>query len=333
MRKKTIIVGAGISGLMTARILHDQGWPVTLLEKSRGVGGRMATRRIGECVYDHGAQFFTVRQPQFKRWVQYWRAHGNAVHWCSGFANAAGRWDDDGHPRYRGQPGMTAIPKAIAEDLDVRLNSRVTKVDLVSDSWLIKTERGQALEADILVLSAPIPQSLELLADLSSRIDPDTLNSLNGIKYDRCIALLLELEQASLIPEPGGMQIRGEMIDWLADNVQKGISSHCHNVTVHSSAAFSQKYWESDDVEIAEKLIGAAQKWLGASVRSYQLHRWCYSKPSTTYPERFIHIDEPGHLLFIGDAFAGPRVEGAALSGLSAADDLGTQLSCLTWLA
>jgi predicted NAD/FAD-dependent oxidoreductase len=249
------------------------------------------------------------------------------VHWCSGFADAAGRWDDDGHPRYRGEPGMTAIPKAIAENLDVRLNSRVTMVDLVKNSWLIKTDRGQVLEADILVLSAPIPQSLDLLSDLSKRIDADTLNSLNEIKYDRCITLLLDLEQASLIPEPGGMQIRGETIDWLADNLQKGISPHCNSVTLHASAAFSKKYWESDDVEIAEKLIDASRKWLGSNVRSYQLHRWRYSKPRTTYTDRYLHIDKPGDLLFVGDAFAGPRVEGAALSGLYAADHLVARFS------
>ena len=60
-----IVIGAGISGLAAATELARAGCKTIILEKSRGIGGRMATRRVGAAVCDHGAQFFTVRTRAF----------------------------------------------------------------------------------------------------------------------------------------------------------------------------------------------------------------------------------------------------------------------------
>ncbi|MBA3611032.1 MAG: NAD(P)-binding protein, partial [Rubrobacter sp.] len=102
-----IIVGAGISGLLAATELQAAGWTVTVLDKGRGVGGRMATRRIDGASFDHGAQFFTVRTERFQNLVDGWLAAGAAAEWSRGFPNAAGEGGNDGHPRYRGSNGMT----------------------------------------------------------------------------------------------------------------------------------------------------------------------------------------------------------------------------------
>ncbi len=115
-----IVVGAGISGLLAARELQAEGWRVTVLDKGRGVGGRMATRRLGEGNFDHGAQFFTVRGERFAGLVEDWLAAGVAEEWTRGFADAEGEHNEDGHPRYRGSEGMTSIPKHLARGLDVQ---------------------------------------------------------------------------------------------------------------------------------------------------------------------------------------------------------------------
>ena len=97
-----LIIGAGMSGLLAARRLQQSGLKVTVLDKGRGLGGRMATRRILDGVFDHGAQFFTVRAPAFQDCVDEWLAEGAAQLWATGFASAAGQAPGDGYPRYRG---------------------------------------------------------------------------------------------------------------------------------------------------------------------------------------------------------------------------------------
>ena len=57
------IIGAGMSGLAAARVLSDAGYAVTIFEKSRGVGGRAATRRRAGFIYDHGAQYIRQGNP------------------------------------------------------------------------------------------------------------------------------------------------------------------------------------------------------------------------------------------------------------------------------
>src|ERR671910_2039609 len=100
-----IVVGAGISGLLAAHELQSEGWRVTVLDKGRGVGGRMATRRLGEGNFDHGAQFFTVRDDRFASLVEGWLTAGAAGGWAPGFADTAGGRAGDGHPPHPGSGG------------------------------------------------------------------------------------------------------------------------------------------------------------------------------------------------------------------------------------
>ena len=88
----------------------------------------MATRRVGGGNFDHGAQFFTVRDERFAGLVEGWLGAGVATEWARGFADGEGRPNEDGHPRYRGTEGMTSIPNYIARGLDVRTGERVVKV-------------------------------------------------------------------------------------------------------------------------------------------------------------------------------------------------------------
>jgi len=101
---KITVVGAGLSGLIAARDLASRGHTVVVVDKGRGVGGRLATRRIGDAVFDHGAQFFTVRDARFQAIVDEWLDGGVVRVWCHGFGT-----EQDGFPRYVGTAGMTSI--------------------------------------------------------------------------------------------------------------------------------------------------------------------------------------------------------------------------------
>jgi renalase len=324
-QRSCVVVGAGISGLLAARTLNERGWTVTVLDKSRGVGGRMATRRVGEGNFDHGAQFFTVRDERFAGLVEDWLGAGVATEWTRGFADSKGRPNEDGYPRYRGTEGMTSIPKYISRGLDVRTAERAVRVDDIDDGWEVVCESGSRLAGNALVLTAPVPQALDLASSGSYSLPDGARRHLEAVSYDPCLALMVLLDDSTGVPEPGGMQIKGEPLDWISDNRRKGISE-APAVTVHAGPEWSRSYFEDDEMEITESMISRAGDLLGTdlapSVVETSLARWRYSWVANPHPDPCLVASDNPPLVFCGDAFGQPKVEGAALSGLAAADHL-----------
>ena len=324
-QRSCVVVGAGISGLLVAKALNEKGWTVTVLDKGRGVGGRMATRRIGRGNFDHGAQFFTVRGERFAGLVEDWLGAGVATEWTRGFADPEGRPNEDGYPRYRGTEGMTSIPKYISRGLDVRTGEKAVRVDDTDDGWEVVCESGSRVAGNALVLTAPVPQALDLASSGSYSLPDGARRQLEAISYDPCLALMVLLDGSTGVPEPGGMQIKGEPLDWIGDNRRKGISE-APAVTVHAGPEWSRSHFEDDETAITESMISRAGDLLGTdlspAVVETSLARWRYSWVTNPHPDPCLIASDDPPLLFCGDAFGQPKVEGAALSGLAAADHL-----------
>lgn len=303
-----VIIGAGISGLLLARRLQEAGASVVVLEKSRGYGGRLATKRVGEAVFDQGAQFFTARDPEFAAQAEAWRAAGLVTDWPGA-----------GQARFVGWPAMTAVPKALADGLDIRREHKVTTARRLADrSWELAIENQPSVRAGRLLLTSPVPQSLALLAAGAVPLPAAVHGALSRLTYHPCLALLVLLAGPSAVP-PEGIAFSTGPVRWLADNVRKGIAQNVPAaVTIHAAPDFSEENYGRSEAEIAALLLPVVAPWLGAPVVSATLHRWKFSEPKTTHPERCVWLPELG-LGFAGDAFGGPRVEGAALSGLALA--------------
>ncbi len=326
-QKKTscLIVGGGISGLIIAKTLKKQGIKTIVLDKGRGIGGRLATRKIGNAdqygVFDYGAQYFSVKDPKFQVWVDEWLAAGIITEWCRGF-----RQTDSNYPRYRGVISNRAIAKDLAQDLDIHTSTRVNKITYQDPKWLVATEQDQEFTGDLLVITAPVPQTLELLANSAIAI-PDSIQiKLQQVSYYPCIALLALLNQPSSIPAPGGIFPEQEPLAWIADNQQKQISPE-PALTLHGNTSFSENYWDADNQAIAKTMLSAAKTWIKPdSVIDYQVHRWRYSLVKTTYPEPFCAFPNLP-LVLAGDGFVAPKIEGAALSAIAAAEYIGSYLN------
>ena len=312
-----LIVGAGMSGLMAAHELVKHGLIVRVVDKGRGVGGRMATRRIGEATCDHGAQFMTTKDPVFLKFLEDWKSHDVVREWYRNLPNRA-----DGYPGYRGTNGMTDIPKYLAQDIDVSLNVKVTAISKQTWDWILEFEDGMSVSAESLILTPPIPQSVALLNAGNVELKSNLNAQLTSIKYEPCIAVMATLKGSSNIPEPGGLFLQDNgPISWIADNKMKGISK-APSVTIHASTAYSIKYWDHDRHINGQELLNSAGKLLGSDVIEYQVHKWRYSKPGFIYKDRTVVLSQSPSLLLAGDAFGGPRIEGAALSGILAAQKL-----------
>lgn len=312
-----------MSGLICANLLKDKGLDVIVIDKARGVGGRMSTRRSEsvkhneiQAIYDHGAQFITVRDSRFKKFINEWSSQGFVKEWCRGFPSADDSSRPDGHPRFVGSKGMTIIPKLLSENLDVILNQRVKKIDKVEEHWEVMTEKGDVHRADSLVLTAPVPQSLHMIDNGNFDLDEKIRKQLDEISYYPCIAVLAELNGPSALTSPGGMYIDDPVVSWIADNNQKGISPEAVALTIHTTPEFTEENWEADDKKISDTVIQKVTEYLGSEVVNVQVHRWRYSLPVKVAEQNYLLANQQPPLLFIGDAFGGGRVEGAYISGI-----------------
>jgi predicted NAD/FAD-dependent oxidoreductase len=202
-----LVIGAGVSGLACANALSARGASVRVLEKSRGVGGRCATRRVDGQPVDHGSAFYhgddlqlrelfeSVDAARLDGWPRVVVGEGSP---CQPRAFRAGEW------RLAFREGMTAFPKHLARGLRVDLAGHVREVRRLSGGGLLaRTEDGRDYAAAAVCLCTPAPQALELLPRPGD--GPPELETvrhlLGGVSYVRCLTLLAGFEPKVLAPD------------------------------------------------------------------------------------------------------------------------------------
>jgi renalase len=307
---------------MAARELCQNGFQVWLLEQLPKVGGRMVTQRVDEGVFDYGAQFFTGRSPEFCALIDEMQKARVTRQWYRGYPSPS-ICKDENYPRFCGARGMTDVPQYLAQNLTLHLNETVQRIDWVDEKWRVATDN--VFWADALILTPPAPQSLTFFKG-NFVLPSIARRALEKITYEPCWAVLAQLNGPSQIPAPGALHLEDGALSWIADNHQKGISPRPGGVTIHASGDWTKGHLDYAPEAVTALLVEAAQKYLGRTVITAQAHFWRYAKPLATHDAPFYHVRYPAPLFFAGDAFvspgAGPRVEGAALSGLAAARSL-----------
>lgn len=317
-----IVVGAGVAGLLAARHLRDAGHDVVVVDKGRKPGGRIATRHFTEAVFDHGAQFITATDERFQRLLSDLERRGVVDTWFFGAPEAAAHDTPadapQGHPRFRGVPYQRALAEHLAADLDVRLPVRVTAIHHRDGRWELTTEHRIFSSAG-LVVTAPAPQSLSLVRSVA--LPRALTRRLAAIDYDPCVATMVVLDRAVELGNRGALRLDEEPIAFLGDNHAKG-TSPVPALTIHAGPTSSREWWDHDRDQVGARLLAAAAPWLdGATGRVAATHRWRYSRPAQpTAAGDALVTTVPGPIAFAGDGLGGGRVEGAALSGLAAAE-------------
>jgi renalase len=314
VQKQVVIIGAGLSGLNAAQALSRAGLQPLVLDKGSRPGGRMATRPFEGALFDYGAQFFTVRSEKFASLQRSWEAKGLVRVWSRGFNG-----QQDGHPRYIAPAGMNSLAADLARGIDVRTGVKVSRISLADGRWNLGTDLDEVIVADALIVTMPVEQVLAVLD--YPLLEPER-EALGRIEYERCLALMAILEEAAGLPEPGARQLPGgEPVSWAADNSRKGLTGVANAITIHAGPEFSLKNWDRPAEEVAAVLLD------GYKASAWKLHRWKYAKPSVPHPEACFAVTAPCPLVLAGDAFGEARMEGAALSGLAAAERLQELLS------
>ncbi|MEZ4955893.1 MAG: FAD-dependent oxidoreductase [Saprospiraceae bacterium] len=308
----TIIIGAGMSGMAAANTLANANVPTLVLDKGRGISGRMATRRWEEATFDHGAQFFSARTPAFQAFVEKGKQLETVQEWWPSIA-------DNQHPRWIGSSGMNTVPKMLVDDVPILKNKKVIKIKEKENGWEVLTEDEDDFQAKSLLITIPAPQAIQLLENSGIALSGSPLPQ---IAYHPCLVVLAKLDRPSGIPAPGGLQTNGSVISWIADNFQKGISkTPC--VTIHASPEFSTQHLDGDLQSAGELILEVAKLLVApAHVQDWQIHRWRYSLCYQRHVEPFWRADMRAPLLFGGDGFGMGNVEGAFVSGVAMAKEI-----------
>ena len=312
---EVLVIGGGMAGLSAAVDLVAAGKDVLVIDKGRGLGGRLSNRRINGAIAEHGAQFVTARTPRFKALLDEWLEKGVIAEWWR-----SQEYDgSEGYPRHRGVPTMSAMAKTLASGLNVRSATRAVSVAIKDDGWLTTLESGDVIQSQQLILASPVPQTIDLLAAGEVAISDEHQQQLESIEYNPCIAVMATLSNSTEIPQNGALPISHGPIAWVADNEAKGVSEE-PSVTIHASADFSRENWDRDRLEVGQELLNVAEQLLGASVVEFQVHGWLYSQPVTTEKEPCLVVCEEPLMVLAGDVFGGPKIEGAVVSGWAAAE-------------
>ena len=326
-RPPVIIVGAGLAGLVAANALAEAGRRAVVLDKGRSPGGRLATRRMAgqggrTARLDHGAQFFTVRSPDFAEVVHGWRRSGVVREWCRGFSGSG-----DGYPRYCAEAGMSTIAKVLGATAEVICDVEVRALAGFDGRLSLSTEDGRRWESDAVIMTPPTPQALALCENGWLPLPAEAELSLRAVTYSPCFALLVTLDAPGSVPYPGGVQVDATSDDdsvfsFVGDNLAKGISE-VPALTFHANDDFSRSRFDDDPKRVHAELLAAARPFFGEGrVVDSALKRWKYARPLVGHHGNCLPTEPiPGAtLVFAGDAFGGAKIEGAALSGLAAAE-------------
>lgn len=317
------IIGAGIAGLICGDRLRREGISVTILEKSRGVGGRSATRHLDESSSDHGAQYFTISDPLFAERTAEWRDKGVIDVWRGRIvAIELGVIRELNQPRERlvGTPGMNSIGKYLARNLDVRNNVEVQRIERWDNRWQVFDQEGHAYGPfDVLISTAPPIQTHRLFVEWSQRL----AQQIDRVVMLPCWSVVLRFP-APLAIDFDGAFVNGSPLSWIARNNSKPGRAAPECWVLHGSAE-----WSAAEIDLTVEDVGSALtsefwKLFGRQLAHPSLvvaHRWRYAIPRDVLPTRFL-FDSELLLGCAGDWCGGPRIEGAFLSG----HELATQL-------
>lgn len=331
---KVLVIGAGIAGLTAARALAERGHAVRVLDKGRSPGGRVATRRVldgdadrpehAALAFDHGAQYFTVRDPRFAAEVEAWHRDRVVQVWHGKLAafDSEGREPvEDETIRWVGVPGMSAIARHLARGLDLACRARVDGLVSQESSgepgWIARLDTGEREGPfDAVVVAVPPPQATPLVT-----ASPSLTEAVGQARMHPCWAALVAFVDRVQAPFDGAFATSSPL-GWLARNRSKPQRGLAETWVLHASATWSASHVADDGEAVGAFLLNAFADLVRAPLpRPVHLstHRWRYAAADPGLNVGAL-VDAERRLAVCGDWCAGSRVEDAFISGLAAAD-------------
>jgi predicted NAD/FAD-dependent oxidoreductase len=302
MQVHVAIIGAGIAGLAAARVLTQAGVACTLFDKSRGVGGRMSTRRVDDLQFDHGAQYFSAKGERFASLARAWTDAGVVSEWFEG--------------AFVGTPGMTAPARALAAGLEIVTACEVRALRRTREGWTLFTAQGAVEHPangtfSAVLLALPAPQIEPILASAALGFE-----ALSSVRYAPCWALMLACETRIDLPWTH-LRAEGADVPWIARNATKPARGGARETfVVHAGADWSRRFLEKTPEEAAALLLPAFRSMTGVNGEPVYVaaHRWRFALVEANAGAPFLWNDD-ARIGACGDWCIGARVESAFDSG------------------
>ena len=327
-KPKIAVIGAGVGGLMCARGLHDHGLDVTVFEKSRGPGGRSATRRIESALqFDHGAQYFTCKDPRIARYVESWVQDGVVQPWLGRIASLkmGGFEASSDRIRFVGTPAMSTVGRHLSQDLKVTYQSTVSQVLSEGDQYrLIAKPSGCEPDQnpdselgvfDAVVWNCPPLQTVSLAPEICSWRDKAKEASMAP-----CWAVMFALESEWKTPFDGLFINESKALSWLARNSSKpNRSKQLDCWVLHSNRDWASQNLSMSGDDVSECLLNELKKVVSIPMPATifrQSQRWLYASASNRMQDECAW-DSKAMLGACGDWFQNENLEGALLSGMA----------------
>ena len=304
------IIGAGLTGLRISQRLDNAGIATTIFDKSRGVSGRVATRRVeidGHTLrFDHGTPSLTASQAA-QLGTRSMPTEQPLDLWLTASSNAPEE------PHYILANGMNGIGKWLAQDKNVALNSPVTGLQNQHQNraWQIASDCTLLPEAyDLVITTTPPLQAAKILETTDSAL----AYKLKCLSPEGCWSLMLVTEHP--LDTPPLLTQRDHLIERVISEHTKGRFSNEWGVyTLQANRAWSQRRMQEDPMRVAEQLLNEL-KHMGYELPTllYQrMHRWLYAGVATPFGEAFL-LDAQRRLMCAGDWCLGNDIESAVKS-------------------
>ena len=305
---KCAIIGAGITGLRLAAALRTKA-DVQVFEKSRGFGGRMSTRRADEFQFDHGAQYFTAHSTDFERFLAPFIGAGHVARWQPRLATLgrAGQpapvWTA---PRYVAVPGMNALCKAMAEEIDVTLATRIGSITRKGVQWQLASETGEDCGLfDWVISTAPAEQTVRLMPAGFAATD-----ALRAVKMQGCYSLMVGIA-GPLKLDWDAAHVLDSPVAWVAQNQTKQGRAAGASLICQTRNDWAEAHLEDDQESVRDGLLEELARLTGCELATpayLSLHRWRFAKVERPADQPFL-IDEDQGLAATGDWCGSGRVE------------------------
>ena len=303
-----IIIGAGIAGIRAGQLLQAAGLSVHVLDKGRRIGGRCATRRSAGYLFNHGAQFFTAADGDFRSAVIDAKTKGAVASW------------DIGHhkPTYIGTPSMRDFATSLAGSLPVTQEVKIISLTAHNGIYQLEDEAGRSYQAKHVVVTAPAPQAATLVKSAA----PDLAKTAQSASYDPCWTVMLGLAQAPDVSHP--ILRDATPIGWACLEQARGIDNQLPALTIQADPKASIALLDKSPEQVCTHLIAAYEEHtkvtLDISHRS--AHRWLYARVAQPADNTAPHATKDAGIVLAGDWFGKARLETAFLSGSRAAHSI-----------
>lgn len=344
---KLAVIGAGTAGLAAARLIHQRQphLTTTIYEKSRGLGGRAATRRREGFVFDHGAQYIKAPSAAVERFLTN-ELTADLLHdigypvWTFDQHNTITEGDrtHNADPKWVYRDGLNRLGKLLASNLDVQREVRIGRLQQISAhnhtgiGYELYHVDGQLVGvADMVLLTPPAPQIVDILN--ASEIDSGTRETLHAelakAHYRRCLSLALAYDHTIERPFYALVNTdRAHPISWLGLEHKKG-PERCpagYSLLLPQMAAqFSLEHWETPTESLISLVAAQVSELLGMDLHTPlwgDVQRWRYALPASSADFATLNHTNSG-LFFAGDYTIGPgRVHLAIESGWHIVEEL-----------